>query len=212
MSLLSVLRLARRNLALVLVIPVAAALAIGAWSYTFLPDWYTSTATLAATTGGLSLTPSALRAASLVADDFAAMAEDPQTQNEVARSLGMADLDGYVVRVGIADNTRIITVSVTGVEPQVAADVANALADTFNQKAAMLQGRGRVSVVTDAQPPERASGPSRKAYVTAAFALTLAVVLAWLVAREMSQGKVDGGREVEDLLGKPVIGRVPTCR
>jgi capsular polysaccharide biosynthesis protein len=140
------------------------------------------------------------------------MAEDPQTQNEVARSLGMADLDGYVVRVGIADNTRIITVSVTGVEPQVAADVANALADTFNQKAAMLQGRGRVSVVTDAQPPERASGPSRKAYVTAAFALTLAVVLAWLVAREMSQGKVDGGREVEDLLGKPVIGRVPTCR
>ena len=214
MSLADVIRLARRNIALVLLPSLVVAAVVWVGSNYALPNWYTATATLIATAeaDGTSLTASELRAASLMADDFAAMAEDPQTQLKVAHSLGMPDLDGYVVRVQIVDNTRIIMVSVTGVDPDVVADIANALTETFNRQAEMLLGRGGVSVVSAALPPEHTSGPPRKIYCAVAFAATFALVLVWLVAWVMAEGEAESGREVEELLGKPVVGRVPTCR
>lgn len=214
MSLADVIRLARRNLLSLILVPLVAMLAVGAWSYLAMPNWYTATTSLVVTveSNDQAVTASKLRAASLLADDFAEMAQDPQIKREVADSLGLANIEEYSIRVQIAENTRIIYVAVTGHDPTLAAAVANTLTDVFNQKAGALLGWGGVSVISSAQPPTKASGPSRKIYCAGAFAAVFAVMLVWLVAREMAQNKVRGGKDVEALLDKPVIGRVPTCR
>ena len=69
-----------------------------------------------------------------------------------------------------------------------------------------------VNVIDKAVAPVNPSGPNRPVYVAVALMAGLFLAVAAVVMADMLNTKVRRVEEVEDLLGLPVIGRMPAMK
>lgn len=218
MTLLELLRLLKKHLAFVIALPVVCALVTAAVTWIAMPNTYTATVSvyvLMAPDDGQSsqsITNSDLTASQLMANDIAKLARTSNVQKQTAQALGMQSLSGYYINVESATNTRVIDISVTGPDPSKVAEVANALASTLSDVAQEVMGVASVNVVEPAEIPAGASGPRRLTYALAAFLGGLLVAIAIVVIVDMVDTRVRKPEEASELLGLPVIGRIPRVK
>ena len=69
-----------------------------------------------------------------------------------------------------------------------------------------------VNIVDEAAAPDQPSGPNRLMYVAVSFLAGLFVAVAIVVLLDMLNTKVRSAEDVEELLGVPVIGRIPAMK
>ena len=69
-----------------------------------------------------------------------------------------------------------------------------------------------VNVIDKAVAPVNPSGPNRPMYVAVALMAGLFLAVAIVVVADMLNTKVRRVEEVEELLGLPVIGRMPAMK
>lgn len=216
MTLLELLQLIKKHLAIVIVLPLACAVAMAVVAYGVLPNTYTAQTTLYvladATDAGTTNLQGSMSASQLIANDVAALAESTRVTDDTASQLGLKSLDGYDVDVTSATNSRVITLSVEGEDPAMAAAVANTMAADIGAVATELMHVEAVSVVDAAVAPKAPSGPNRPLYVAVALLAGLFVAVAVVVMADMLNTKVRSAKEAEELLGVPVIGRIPALR
>lgn len=153
-----------------------------------------------------------LNASQLLTNDVAALIKSDRVMGDAARSLGMNGLSGFDVTVTSATNTRVITLSVVGEDAEAAAAVANQLSETVSEVAQQVMDVQGVNVVDEAVAPAVPSGPNRSMYVAVSFVAGLFMAVALAVLSDMLNTKVRRVEEVEELLGLPVIGRIPAMK
>ena len=68
------------------------------------------------------------------------------------------------------------------------------------------------NVIDQATAPTAPSGPNRPMYIAVALLAGLFVAIAIVVVSDMLNTKVRNADEIEDLLGLPVIGRMPALK
>lgn len=217
MTLLELLELLRKHLRLVIVLPVACALVTGAYSVLFMADTYTATTSMYVLaqqegSGSNSTLSSDLSASQMISNDVATLLKSDRVVNETAKDLGLEDLKGYDVSVTNETTSRVITLSVTGSDAQRAADIANSMVENVSSIARDVMSVESVNAIDQAQAPKAPSGPKRPLYVAVAFMAGLFLAVAIVVVADMLNTKVRGQEEVEELLGIPVIGRVPAMK
>ena len=69
-----------------------------------------------------------------------------------------------------------------------------------------------VNVVDAAEAPTDPSGPPRAMYTAVAFLAGIFLAVAIVVVLDMLNTRVRNPEEAEELLGIPVIGRIPTIK
>ena len=69
-----------------------------------------------------------------------------------------------------------------------------------------------VNVIDEAGEPQVPSGPPRVMYTTVALFAGLFVAMALVVLMDMLNTRVRNPEEIEELLGVPVIGRIPVIK
>ncbi len=69
-----------------------------------------------------------------------------------------------------------------------------------------------VNVVDSAKVASSPSGPNRALYVAVGLLAGLFVAVALVVLEDMITIKIRGQEDLEDLLGVPVIGRIPVVK
>lgn len=217
MTLLELLELLRKHLRLVIVLPVACALVTGACSVLFMADTYTATTSMYVLaqqegSGSNSTLSSDLSASQMISNDVATLLKSDRVVDETAKDLGLEDLKGYDVSVTNETTSRVITLSVTGPDAQRAADIANSMVENVSSIARDVMSVESVNAIDQAQAPKAPSGPKRPLYVAVAFMAGLFLAVAIVVVADMLNTKVRGQEEVEELLGIPVIGRVPAMK
>lgn len=218
MTLLELLHLLKKHLTFVIVLPIVCALVAAGISWIAMPSTYTATVSvyvLMAQDDGQSsqsITNSDLTASQLMANDIAKLARTSNVQKQTAQALGMQSLSDYYVNVESATNTRVIDISVTGTDPNKVAEVANTLASTLSDVAQDVMGVASVNVVEPAEVPTYASGPKRFTYTAVAFLAGLLVAIAIVVIIDMVDTRVRKPEEAGELLGLPVIGRIPRVK
>ena len=217
MTLLELLALLRKHLRLVVALPVACALVMGVYSLLFMPDTYTATTSMyvlaSAQDGGSSSSLSSdLSASQMVANDVATLLQSDRALSETASDLGLQSLSDYDVSVTSETTSRVITLTVTGPDAQTAADAANAMVSNVSAIAQEVMSVESVNPIDQAQAPTAPSGPNRALYVAVALMAGLFAAVAVVVVADMLNTKVRGQEEVEELLGIPVIGRVPAMK
>ena len=67
-------------------------------------------------------------------------------------------------------------------------------------------------MIDQAAEPAAPSGPSRPLYTAVAFLAGIFVAVAIVVLMDMLNTRVRSPEEAEELLGVPVIGRIPTIK
>ena len=211
MTLLELLHLLRKHLKLVVLLPLICAVAMAAASLFVMRNSYTAQTDMYVLASSQSDAGSALSsdlsASQMLTNDVAKLLTSDRVMGDAARDLGLESLDGYGITVSSETTTRVITLSVTGADPRGAANVANALADNVSQVAQEVMSVESVNVIDEAPVPDSPSGPNRTLYVAGLF-LAVAIV----VVLDMLDTRVRSAEQVEELLGLPVIGRVPEMK
>ena len=217
MTLLELLHLLRKHLRLVVLLPVLCAVAMGAYSCLFMGNTYTASTSMyvlarnqdASSNTSLSTD---LSASQMISNDVSTLLTSDRALAQTAEDLALPDLEDYDVSVTSETTSRVIGLSVTGPDPQTAADVANRLVANVSGIAQEVMSIESVNPIDQARAPEAPSGPNRPLYVAVALMAGLFLAVAIVVVEDMLNTKVRGEEEVEELLGIPVIGRIPAMR
>ncbi|RNL49118.1 YveK family protein [Paraeggerthella hongkongensis] len=218
MTLLELFKLLRKHLALVIVLPIVLAVATAGVSWGLLDNQYTAKVSVYVLNSkekeGTANTTvyNDLTASQLMANDIATLAKSDTVQEKTAQSLGMESLKGYKISVESSTTTRVIDISVTAEKAEAASIVANEIAKVLSTVAQQVMGVESVNVVDQAKVPVEPSGPSRAMYTAVAFLAGIFLVVAIVVVLDMVNTRVRNPEEAEELLGLPVIGRIPTIK
>lgn len=212
MTLLELIHLLRKHLRLVVALPLACALAMGVYSVFFMKNTYTASISmyvLAQSESSNSNLSTDLNASQMISNDVSTLLTSDRVLNQTAAQLGLEDLDGYDIAVSSETTSRVVGLSVTGADPQVAADIANAMVETVSEVAIEVMEVKSVNAIDQASAPAAPSGPNRTLYVAVALMAGFFMAVAIVVIADMLNTKVRSEEEVEELLGIPVVGRIP---
>lgn len=216
MTLLELFKLLKKHLALVVVLPVVLAIATAGVSWGLLQNQYTATVSVYVLTSSSNeqntIQNSDLTASQLMANDIAELAGSDIVAERTAEQLGMSSLEGYDISVNSSTTTRVIEISVTTGQAEAASVVANKIAEVLSSTAQDVMGVESVNVVDQAKAPDAPSGPNRPMYTAVAFLAGIFLAVAIVVVMDMVNTRVRTPEEAEELLGVPVIGRIPKIK
>lgn len=217
MTLLELMHLLKKHSKFVIILPLACALVMGVYSRFFMADTYTASTSMYVllsqnVTAPSSSLSSDLSASQMVSNDVADLLKSDRVKSNTASTLGLKSLDNYKIAVTSTTTSRVITLQVEGTDPSSTADVANKMAQDVSDIAREVMSVDSVNIIDQAVAPDAPSGPKRPLYVAVAFLGGFFVAVALVVVRDMVDTKVRNQEEVEELLGIPVIGRVPATK
>ncbi len=217
MTLLELLHLLRKKWYLVVLFPLVFGGAAAAYCWGFMSNDYTSSVSLYVlskneTQNSSGLTSSDLSASQQLANDIAVFAKSNRAIDATASALGMTSLDGYDIEVNSVTTNRVIALNVTGKKPEAAARIADELAAQTAKIAVEMMDLKAVNIVDKAQVPTAPSGPNRVMYTAVAFLAGLFAAIALIVLLDLVNTTVRNPEESEELLGLPVLGRMPALK
>ena len=214
MALLELFQLLKKHLKLVITLPVVCAIVMGIASFAMMDNTYTATTSmyiLAKTDGG-QMSYNDLSASQMLSNDIATLLDSNSVKSGAANDLGLSDLDDYKIAVSSETTTRVITLSVTGTDAKETAKVARAMANSVSTVAQNVGAAQSINVVDEAKTPESPSGPERLLYVAVAFLAGVFIAIAYVVLADILNMRIRGAEEAEELLGIPVVGRIPAMK
>jgi capsular polysaccharide biosynthesis protein len=216
MTLLELFRLLKKHLQIVVLLPVACALVVGLYSVIFVRNQYTATSSMYVLAQNDSSNSNSLysdlNASQMLTNDVAKLLKSDRIINQVGSEMGIEELKGYSVSVTSETTSRVITLSVTGPDPQTAADIVNKMIEDVSGVAQSVMNVESVNPVDMAQAPEKPSGPNRLLYTLVAFVAGLFAAIAIVVVSDMLNTKVRGSEDLEELVDVPIIGRIPNVQ
>ena len=189
---------------------------MGAYSYVAMPNTYSATVSMYvlvkqenANSNSLS---SDLSASQMVTNDVATLLKSDRVVNETASALGLDSLKAYKTSITSSTTSRVLSLEVTGPDAEMAANVANKMADEVSSVAHDVMNVDSVNVVDSAKVPTAPSGPKRPLFMAIGLLGGLFMAVAIVVVSDMLNTKVRDEEELEELLGLPVIGRIPAVK
>ena len=212
MTLLELFQLLKKHLKLVITLPVVCAIAMGIVSFVAMDNTYTATTSmyiLAKTDDSGQMSYNDLSASQMLSNDIATLLDSDSVKSGAAKELGLTDLDDYKVSVSSETTTRVITLSVTGTDAKETAEVAKAIASSVSTVAQNVGAAQSINVIDEAKTP---SGPKRTLYIAVAFLAGIFIAVAYVVLADMLNTRIRGAEEAEELLGIPVVGRIPAMK
>lgn len=217
MTLLELFQLLKRHVKLVVALPLVCAVAMGVFSFVAMDDVYTAQTSIYIlanedTSQGQSTYYNDLNASQLLANDVATLLNSDRVSADAAKALGLESLADYDASVTSETTTRVVSLSVTGPDPDETAAVANEMARQVSIVAQEIEMADSINVIDEAVSPDAPSGPNRTLYIAVAFLAGLFLAVAIVVLMDMLNTRVRSAEEVEELLDVSVIGRFPTMK
>ena len=214
MTLFELMGLLRKHLALVIALSLGVAIVI-AIGCKFMPDEYTATTTMYVLSQRSeneeigAITSQELSASQMLTNDVATILRSSRVKNDVAQQFGLDNLNEYDLSITSSTTTRVITLSVTGTDPNNAAAIANALVESTSRIAIEVMQIEAVNVIDAAVPPTHPSGPRRTLYTMLGCMAGFCAAVSIVVIQDMVDTRVRSGQDVEELVGVPVMGHFP---
>ena len=214
MTLFELMGLIRKHLALVIALSLGTAIVV-AIGCRFLPNEYTATTTMyvlsqrSENEESGTITTQELSASQMLTNDVASILRSSRVKNDVAQQFGLESLSEYSLSVASSTTTRVITLSVTGKDPNNVAAIANALVESTSRIAVEVMQIEAVNVIDAAVPPTHPSGPRRALYTMVGCMAGFCAAVSIVVIRDMVDTRVRSGQDVEELVGVPVMGHFP---
>jgi capsular polysaccharide biosynthesis protein len=188
------------------------------YSWSFLPNDYASEVTLYVLTKSdadnpsSTLTTSDVSLSQQLANDISVLSRSDRVMGSTAEQLGMRTLEGYKIDVTSSTANRVITLAVTGRDPDAVAVIANELAKQTATAAVDIMDLRAVNIVDTAQVPINPSGPNRSLFTLVAALAGLVVAFMLIVLLDLLNTTIRSSDEAEELLELPIMGRIPKIK
>lgn len=199
---------------LIIILPIVFSIAAALINlYVLLPVYETSTTLyINEKKQGAPLAYNDLSLSSQLVKDYRVLIKSRMFTEEVIKRLGIINLTPNQladrITVNAVNDTRLIEIKARSTDPQLACDIANKLAEVFEEKIRDIIQIENITIVDKAIVPSTPISPNVKLNILIAFCLglLLAVGLAFLI--DYFDDKIRTAEDVEKL-GIPLLGTVP---
>lgn len=210
----------RKRWLIVVALPLIAALTSGVISFFILKPVYQASTTLivgkkaseSIQAAGQMLDYNVLMANQQLAKTYGTIAQSRTVEQNVIQDLNLpmtvAGLDS-LISITPVKNTEILEIQVNYQNPEVAATIANTMAQEFSKAVIEIKKVDSVSIVDKAVAPMSPIKPNKKLNVLIAFVAGLMASVGLVFLLEYLDNTVKTTNDVETLLGIPVLGLIP---
>ncbi|MHB8077041.1 YveK family protein [Desulfosporosinus fructosivorans] len=210
----------RKRWMIVVALPLIAALTSGVISFLMIKPVYQASTTLivgkkAAESGQAAsqmLDNSVLLANQQLAKTYATIAQSRTVEQNVIKDLNLPltteGLDS-MISVNPVKTTEILEIQVTNTNSELAASIANTMAQEFSKAVIEIKKVDSVSIVDTAVIPDKPIKPNKTLNVLIAFVVGLMASVGLVFLQEYLDNTVKTSSDVEELLGIPVLGIIP---
>lgn len=183
--------------------------------YNFRVPEYTSYTTVLLTQSGESINANDLNMNNSLVSNYSEIIKSKRVLKQVISNLNLdyefGQLQGKIV-VGEVNDTDLIKISVTDADAELAADIANEIADVFSKEIPIIYGTQNTSIIDVAEVSKVASSASALKII---LIITLAgafVAVGVVFVIFYFDSTIKNEEEIERLTGLPVIGIIPLSR
>ena len=203
-----------RHIVLVAVVPMLAVAATAYLCWNVIPKTYTAETTMyvLTQTNTDTLNYNEVNLSTQLVNDYREMAESRRVTTEASEMVGITEKElesDYKISVDSTTSTRLIRLSVTGKSPAAAANLANALAAKLSDCILDVTNVENISIIDEATPPDKASGPKSLQYTAIAGVAALALSIGLAILIDATNVQVKTREDVERLLQLPVLAQIP---
>ncbi|HWQ42533.1 MAG TPA: Wzz/FepE/Etk N-terminal domain-containing protein [Desulfosporosinus sp.] len=210
----------RKRWIIVVVIPLIAALTSGVISFFILKPVYQASTTLivgkkAAESGQAAqqmLDNNVLLANQQLAKTYATIAQSRTVEQNVIKDLDLpmtvAGLD-KMIAINPVKTTEVLEIMVTNETPELAASIANKMAEEFSKTVIEIKKVDSVSILDIAEIPTNPVKPNKTLNMLIAFIVGLMAAVGLVFLLEYFDNTVKTSNDIEQLLGIPVLGVIP---
>lgn len=210
----------RKRWLIVMILPLIAALTSGVISFFVIKPVYQASTTLIvgkkASESGLAaaqmLDNNVLQANLQLAKTYATIAQSRTVEQNVIKNLNLpltvAEFDS-LISINPVKTTEILEIMVTNTNPELAASIANSMAQEFSKAVIEIKKVDSVSIVDTAVTPDKPVKPNKKLNILIAFVVGLMASVGLVFLLEYLDNTIKTSDDVEKLLGIPVLGVIP---
>ena len=201
----------RRGIALLILVPLVITSAVGAYLYLFAKDKYTAEVELyvlidyGAAMGSMRYD---VNTSTSFAGDYQKLMMTHEVISAAAKKLGMENLDPLRIDVSSEGNTRIIDLSVTGVDPSLCAKAANAISEVFIDYLSTITQTKSISIASQAMVPTAPTGLGRIYIIAIALAASILFAAGMLIVIEKMNTTLRTSEDIAEFLHLQVLARV----
>lgn len=184
------------------------------WSNYFVVPMYTASTTLyvGKNTDQVGIEPTDLNLGSNLIMDYSEIAKSKLVAYEVIDKLGLrmsASAMASRVKVQPKNATRVIQISVSDPDPQMAMDITNKVAEVFQEKVKQIMQIENVQIIDRAELPWYPVSPNKQLYYLGGVCLGLAIGAAIIFLIEFLDDAIKTPEDVQRYTDLPVIGIIP---
>ncbi|HEY8875893.1 MAG TPA: Wzz/FepE/Etk N-terminal domain-containing protein [Desulfosporosinus sp.] len=211
----------RKRWVIVVVLPLIAAITSGVISFYVIKPVYQASTTLivgekasdSAKAAAQMLDNNVLMANQQLAKTYATIAQSRTVEQNVITDLNLPlTIEGLDSLISITQvkTTEILDIQVTNTDPVLATSIANTMAKEFSKAVIEIKKVDSVSIVDRAVLPDKPVKPNKTLNVLIAFVVGLMASVGMVFLLEYLDNTVKTSQDVEDILGIPVLGVIPT--
>ena len=210
----------RKRWMIVVLLPLIAALTSGIISFFVIKPVYQASTTLivgkkASESGQAAaqmLDNSVLLANQQLAKTYATIAQSRTVEQNVIKNLNLSLTVGgldSMISINPVKTTEILEIQVSNTNPELAASIANTMAQEFSKAVIEIKKVDSVSIVDTAVTPDKPVKPNKKLNILIAFVVGLMASVGIVFLLEYLDNTLKTSSDVEKLLGIPVLGVIP---
>ena len=201
MSLGEMLKVLKRHLVLIIVVPLIVGIVAGIYVKNNTVDMYTAQVKLYTLFDYVDATGTVrydLSSSSYFANDYRELIRTNDVLSEASRRLGWDGWKrGVSISVSEVNNTRLMDLVVTSTDPQTSMDAANTLAAVFIEYIRNLMQQDSIRIASEATLPAYPSNSGRDSTAIMLYMLTLFGIVGVLLAKELFNTKVRSDSDVD---------------
>jgi capsular polysaccharide biosynthesis protein len=183
--------------------------------YNFRVPEYTSYTTVLLTQSGESINANDLNMNNSLVSNYSEIIKSKRVLKQVISNLNLdyefGQLQGKIV-VGEVNDTDLIKISVTDADAELAADIANEIADVFSKEIPIIYGTQNTSIIDVAEVSKVASSASALKIILIVTLAGAFVAVGVVFVIFYFDTTIKNEEEIERLTGLPVIGIIPLSR
>ena len=192
---------------------VVCAAIIGNVTYFLIDPTYTASSTVyLLPREGETMSQVEMQIGTQMTNDAAKLAKSKSVIEPVLKDLKLQmDYETLAKKISVDNptDTRLIDISVRDADPQMAADISNALADSLCEQVATIMKTDRPTIAERAVAPDKPSAPSMKKNVVIAALLGLFATMAVIVIQYILDDSIKTAEDVEKYLQLNTLASIP---
>ncbi|MGQ7424608.1 YveK family protein [Streptococcus suis] len=161
---------------------------------------------------GAGLTNQELQAGTYLVKDYKEIILSQDVLSRVKTELGLVEDISDKITVNIPVDTRIVSITVRGADPNVSARIANSLRTVAAQKIIDVTKVSDVTTLEEAVPAEQPSTPNTKRNIAIGMLAGTMLAVGFVLIVDILDDRVKRPQDIEEVMGLTLLGVVPDSK